>query len=208
MLDNSFKAIIISLPLHRLVSSNQNSEITFALLQMQSLPSPLPPLYVGRPAELPSLLQHCPPQRGSKFTLLSRFHPRSGGLQSANANDLLLPHLKTCQRSSNLTYSLRTRHPELQLRSVDLRMNPPHRLLLSILRPRLMRYLVFFSWIYVVISLSRVGPQNNFSFACIHILFILSSDSYTSSPTLGSIYCVILHRLLHFSHLPFSDPHL
>jgi len=98
--------ILTSLPLHRLVPSNQNSEITSALLQMQSLLSPLPPLSVGRPAGLLSLLQHCLPQRESESTLPSRFHPRSGDLQNLNANDLLLPRLKTCWRSSNLKFTL------------------------------------------------------------------------------------------------------
>ena len=105
-LDNLPKATLTSLPLHRLVPSNQNSEITFPLLQMQSLPSPLPPLSVGRPAELLSLLQYCPPRRGSGFTLPSRFHPRSGDLQNANANGLLLPRLETCQRPPNSRLTL------------------------------------------------------------------------------------------------------
>lgn len=92
----------ISFPPHRLVLLSQNFGIMFALLQMRSLQPPLLPLSVVRPAELPSLLQYCPPQRGSESTLPSRFHPQSGDLQNVDASGPLVLRLETCRWSSNL----------------------------------------------------------------------------------------------------------
>jgi len=91
-------------PLKGLVP-NQSCEITFAPLQMQSPLRLLLPLPAVRAAEPPSLHQLYPPQRGSEFMLPSCFHRRSGDHQNANANDLLLPRLRTCRRSTNLRSS-------------------------------------------------------------------------------------------------------
>ena len=85
---------------------NQNYEITFALPQMQSPLPPLLPLSVVRLVEPHSLLQPCPPRRGSESTLPSHFHRRSGDLQNANANGSQPPHSKTCRQPVNLTPSL------------------------------------------------------------------------------------------------------
>ena len=92
--------------LHRLVPSNQSSEIMFAPPQTLLPLLPLPPPSVFRPAEPPSLLQLCLLLRGSEFTLHSRFHHRSGDLPNITANDSLLPRLKTYRRSSDIRFLL------------------------------------------------------------------------------------------------------
>ena len=86
----------------RLVPLNQNFEIMFAPLRMQSPLLPLLPPSAVHPVEPPSLLQLYPPRRGSEFMLPSRFHPRFGDLPNANANALLPPRLETCRRYLNL----------------------------------------------------------------------------------------------------------
>jgi len=107
----------------RLVPPNQNSEIMFAPLQTQLPQSlPLPPSAV-QPVEPPSLLQLCPPRRGSEFMLPSPFHPRFGDLPNANANALPPPRLETCRRYPNLRFLLCGPRPELQLRPAGPQMN-------------------------------------------------------------------------------------
>ena len=107
----------------RPVPPNQNSGITFAPLQMQSLLSLPQPPSAAQPVEPPSLLQLCPLRRGSEFMLPSRFHPRFGDLPNANANALLYPRLETCRRYPNLRFLLCGPRPELQLRSAGPQMN-------------------------------------------------------------------------------------
>ena len=97
----------------RLVPPNQNSEIMFAPLQMQSPLLLLLPLSAVQLVEPHSLLQLYLPRRGSEFMLPSRFHPRSGDLPNANANALLPPRLETCRRYPNLRYLLCGLRPEL-----------------------------------------------------------------------------------------------
>lgn len=163
----------------RLVPSNQNSGITSALLQMQSPLSPLLPLSVGRPGELPSHLQHCLPQRGSEFTPPSRFHPRSGDPQNVNANDLLLPRSETCRRSSNLRSTIC--EPAISYRRPPNGPRKPyHCLLPSVLWPRLAHHLMFIPWTHVILSLS--DP----SYAC-------PDSSSFSAPILTPLHRFLVH---------------
>ena len=89
-------------------------------------------------------------------------------------------------------------------------MNPPSRTTPLSHRPpnQPARHFTFFPQTNLTTSLSRIRPQERFLIHMHGFVSILSSDSCTSLVILGTTYCILLHRLLHFSYLLFGDPHL